>query len=455
MPSSFRDPKTLSDWIQLDYFRQPGRLWGLRNILTGLIFIVCLSLLPFTWRAQSRFVYQSRPVSSAHAMFNDNCGVCHVESFQPAMRLVRGDPSLRSVPDATCQECHQVGSHQAYASEPNCPTCHQEHRGHQVLARVADGHCTACHADLAAIYPGQGNFATRINAFPSEHPRFGHWRKEGLIDPGTVSFNHKVHLNLQSQSVRGIEEPLAALNDQQCNYCHKPDAERRHMQPVRYEQHCRECHVLSVRVAGDWAEENVGAAAERFSLEPAPHQEPMKVRAALRERFTRFVQENPTVLASREPTEPPRWIPDRPRAQPVVDKEGPWVNEQLQAAERMLFYGANGCRYCHKIDKARGAGDLPEYSPSSFISHWFPYAVFSHERHRMLRCTECHAAASSRDAKDVLLPTIDSCRQCHNPRQGARSDCAECHPYHHGGKELFRGYKTIPECIGKQQGTPE
>ena len=450
MPSSFRDPKALADWIQLDYFRQPRRLWGVRNILTSLIFITCLALLPFTWWRQNRVVYQSRPVSNAHAMFNANCGVCHVESFQPVMRLVRGDSSLRSVPDATCQECHQVGSHQPYVSEPNCAACHKEHRGRPVLARVADGDCTVCHADLAAIYPGQLNFATHISTFTSDHPRFGHWRKEGLIDPGTIRFNHKVHLNLQSQSVRGIDEPLAALKDQQCNYCHKPDATRRYMEPVRYEQHCRQCHPLSVRVAGDWMEEKIGTAAERFAAEPAPHQEPLKVRAALRERFTRFVQENPTVLTPRESIEPPRWIPDRPRLQPVSDKEGPWVTEQLQTAERVLFYGANGCRYCHKMDRARGAGDLPEYSPSNLLLHWFPYSVFSHEPHRMLRCTECHAATSSRDSQDVLLPTIDTCRQCHNPNQGARSDCVECHHYHERDMALFRGDKTILECTGRQ-----
>jgi predicted CXXCH cytochrome family protein len=450
MPSSFRDPKTLADWIQLDYFRQPSRFWRIRNLLTGLVLISCLALLAFTWWPQTHFVYESRPVSSAHAMFNNNCGVCHVESFQPARRLVRGDSSLRSVPDATCRACHQVGSHQQCISDPNCSTCHQEHRGRPVLARVADSHCTACHADLAKVCPGRIDFAAHIGTFTLDHPSFGAWRKGGLIDPGTVRFNHRVHLNLKPESVRGIDKPLAALKEQQCNYCHKPDAARHGMEPIRYEQHCHQCHALSVGVAGDWSEEKVRAAAARFALEPAPHQEPLTVRAALRERYSRFVQDNPAVLASQEPIEPPRWIPDRPRAQPVIDKEGLWVNEQLQTAERILFYGANGCRYCHKMDTVRGSGNLPQYSPSSFMSRWFPYSVFGHERHRMLRCTECHAAASSSDAKDVLLPTIDICRQCHNSEPGARTDCAECHRYHDRGKEVFSGQKSILECTGKQ-----
>jgi hypothetical protein len=450
MPSSFRDPKTLADWIQLDYFRQPGRIWRVRNILTALVFVTCLFLLLLTWRPETRFVYQSRPVSDAHAMFNGNCSVCHVASFQPAMRLVRGDSNLHSVPEAACLECHPVGAHQPFVSEPNCSTCHMEHRGRTVLARVTDNQCTVCHADLAAICPGQTHFAIHISAFHSDHPRFGQWRKDGLIDPGTVRFNHKIHLNLKPESVRGIDQPLAALHEQQCNYCHKPDAARRYMEPIRYEQHCRQCHALSVRVAGDWAEENLRAAAERFASEPAPHKEPETVRAALRERFTRFVQENPRALVPRKSIEPPRWISQEPSVEPMAVKTELWINEQLQTAERMLFYGPNSCRYCHKMDKARGPGNLPQYAQSSLTPCWFPYSVFSHKRHRMLRCTECHDAASSSDAKDVLLPIIDKCRHCHSPKQGARTDCAECHRYHDRGTELFHGRRTILESITKR-----
>ena len=97
MPSSFRDPKTLADWIQLDYFRKPRRLWRIRNVLTASIFLVCLALVAMTWWPRIRFVYESRPVSSAHAMFNDHCAVCHVESFQPVTRLLRADSSVHSI----------------------------------------------------------------------------------------------------------------------------------------------------------------------------------------------------------------------------------------------------------------------------------------------------------------------------------------------------------------------
>jgi hypothetical protein len=451
MPSFFRDPKTLAEWIQLDYFRKPGRFWKIRNVVTWLVFITCLALITLTWPSWARFVYESRPVSSAHAMLNDNCGVCHAAaSFQPAMRLLRSDPSVRSVPNDTCRACHPVGPHhEECVQDPDCSICHQEHRGRTVLARVADSYCTTCHADLDKVCPSRGPFAAKVGSFVPDHPPFGAWRGS-LVDPGTVRFNHMVHLNLNAESVRGIDKPLADLQEQQCAYCHQRDPAGRYMKPIVYDQHCSQCHALSVAVTGNWREESVRSAAERFAHEPAPHKDPLTVRAALRERFTRFVRDNPSVLRSQEATEPPRWVPGRPREQLVLDKESLWVHDQLQTAEHMVFYGANGCRYCHQIDAARGRDTLPQYLPSSIRSVWFPHSIFSHQRHRMLLCTECHPAPTSSATKDVLLPTIEDCQRCHNPSVGARSDCAECHRYHDRSKETFEGRKTILECLQRE-----
>ena len=68
---------------------------------------------------------------------------------------------------------------------------------------------------------------------------------------------------------------------------------------------------------------------------------------------------------------------------------------------------------------------------------WFPYAKFSHESHRLLDCQSCHnGAAESTKTSDVLMPSIDACKQCHNrTTAGVRSDCLECHQYHDRGAE--------------------
>src|ERR1700692_2430910 len=106
MPSSFREPKTLSDWIELDYYRRPRRLRRIRTAVIVFVFLVSLGLLAATFWPKYRYLYESRPVSSAHSMFNNNCGVCHVETFQPATRLVHGNSKLRSVGDDVCLSCH-------------------------------------------------------------------------------------------------------------------------------------------------------------------------------------------------------------------------------------------------------------------------------------------------------------------------------------------------------------
>lgn len=454
MPSSFRDPKTLTDWIQLDYFRKPGRVWRIRNLLTWSIFFVCLGIVALTWWPRARFIYESRPVSSAHAMFNDQCGVCHIESFQPVTRLLRVDSSVRSVADETCRSCHDGPPH--HGQEPHCSTCHQEHRGRPVLARVADSQCTTCHTNLDKVGGSPHGFATHIDGFAADHhPPFGAWKGE-IMDPGTVRFNHRVHLHLTPESVRGIDNPLIMLKDpqQRCKYCHKlddkPDAADRYMKLMNYDEHCSQCHALSVGITGNSEGEKVRAAAERFARVAAPHKDPMTVRAALRERYTQFVRDNPAVLGSQESAEPPRWIFGGSRARAIPDKEWLWVNDQLQTAERMLFDGANGCGYCHTAKAARGPGELPEYLPSQIKSIWFAHSRFSHERHRMLRCTECHDKTNtSGDTKDVLLPVIADCRKCHTAQVGARTDCAECHRYHDRAKEAFRGQRTIADCLQK------
>src|SRR5204863_7515432 len=76
-----------------------------------------------------------------------------------------------------------------------CATCHREHRGGASIARLADSHCTACHADVPTD-DGQHRFAQSIDGFDTAHPEFGAWRGGELRDPGTLKFNHKAHLDL-------------------------------------------------------------------------------------------------------------------------------------------------------------------------------------------------------------------------------------------------------------------
>src|SRR5829696_4970614 len=128
--SSSAYPKTLASWLELDYFRRPRPLRRVRSQVTKLVLLGCallvagVSLLP-----GSRRIYQAAPVSSAHALFNDDCEACHTARFATATRLVRGDDAVRSVSDEACLRCHAGEVHHSrQATTPSCAACHREHR---------------------------------------------------------------------------------------------------------------------------------------------------------------------------------------------------------------------------------------------------------------------------------------------------------------------------------------
>jgi hypothetical protein len=110
--------------------------------------------------------------------------------------------------------------------------------------------------------------------------------------------------------------------------------------------------------------------------------------------------------------------------------------EQLPNAETLLFKtGGEGCQKCHKFDATKAGGPLPEVIPPKIPARWLPHSKFDHAPHRPVACGECHKAAESTRTTDILLPTMKTCQECHQPRGGARSGCVECHNYHDKTKE--------------------
>ncbi len=458
-------PEALAEWIELDGFRRPRPLRARRKWFTLAAVAAAATYAGWTALPRHHAAHEAAPVASAHAGFNAACTRCHVESFQPLARLVHGD-AVRSVPNHACLVCHDGAAHHpSRARTPDCAECHREHRGKASLARgVADGHCTACHADLPANAPAHGQTAfAAVSDFASDHPEFRAARP-GAQDPGRLRFNHARHLGLDLKALRAHQAPgLEGLGDRlECAACHQPDAARRFMQPISYARHCAGCHPLNVGVVGRFADERARAAAEAFARVPAPHQEPAVVRAVLRERFLRFIQDNPVVLDPKQPTGPPRPLPGKgPR--PVREGEWLWVKGQLAEAERLLFvarqlpnaervlFGAGGgCGHCHvPAEPARSPDGLPRYRATDLPRRWFPHSSFRHESHRLLTCLACHGRATTSQAtRDVLMPAIASCRQCHSPAGGVRAGCADCHTYHDRARERgLNGALTIEQFL--------
>jgi hypothetical protein len=456
MPSPPRSPKTLSEWFELDYFRRRRLFRGLWRSSSGLALLVSCLAVGWTFLAGKHTVYQAGPLSTAHALFNNDCGKCHTEAFPVLNRLWTTDAAVRSVPDSACLQCHAGPLHHTCVAQQSCAGCHHEHRGQKALARVTDNQCTACHADLKCDNGKTPDFTARVVSFAAGgHPEFRFWRDGEPTDPGTLQFNHKVHL----ESLPSIDRKNRVQLD--CHSCHEMDAAGRFMRPINYDRHCKECHPLSVQLVGNWPAPQ-SEAARAFSSRPAPHpaagETAETVRGVVRERLTRFIQDNKAFLKDAEPAEPPRPLPGWMHAEPVSPREYAWVNHQLTRIERVLFDGGGGCRHCHreKTTPARRPGGLPDYLAPGLLGvekPWYEHSVFSHRSHQALDCAQCHAdVKTSAKASDVLMPRIETCQRCHNAsdRASARSDCVECHIYHAPKQQRqFQGRLSIDEFRGK------
>src|SRR6185295_10441863 len=145
-----RDTKGVAQRLDLGYLKRPAVLALLRKRLTWLLVaLAVLAGVPLVLGVGgSRRAVSNGPLSEAHAMFEKQCEVCHVQAFG-------------GVPDQACQQCHDGAAHPAKLvdtarmnSVGRCAWCHQEHRGKPQLVAVGIGNCTSCHANLAAHASG-------------------------------------------------------------------------------------------------------------------------------------------------------------------------------------------------------------------------------------------------------------------------------------------------------------
>jgi hypothetical protein len=453
MPSAFRDPKTLPDWIELDYHRRRRGLWRWRWWLTwGTLFVcaVAVGATAFSRRAQS--FYQAGPVAPAHAMFT--CADCHTERWETAERFLPWKSSVRAVSNAACLKCHDGPVHNDKqldaGKDKACASCHHEHRGRATLARVPDSDCTACHGDIKKHAAGGDTRLENVLDFPGGHPEYT--RRHAPNSAGiALNFPHDKHLD-----PKGVLMPDKSRKLLTCDSCHRRAEDGRFMRPVDFETNCKECHPLSVRLEGEMTDAALRKAADAFAEQPAPHLPPREVRGALRDRLLGLVHKYKPVPGEGQDVYPDRlgphaplparqpWQPSKPEK--VEAEQLLFVLRQMPHVDALLFKRGGGCFYCHG-EPSPGPDGLPDYPPKPVPAPAPTDGRFNHESHRLLACTECHPAPGSGKLSDALLPKVETCARCHNPRAGARSDCVECHKYH-PDKGGHKGL-TISEALGK------
>lgn len=385
-PSAAPNAQQEKSGAVFDYVHAYGlRRWFWNKALLSTVLVVtCAALLFAPVRAGKREVFHAGDMVPGHALFANQCERCH----QP----------WRGPSESRCQECHGEQIHQAeQPSAPSCLGCHAEHHEQPVLARESSQPCLACHANLKTRSGREARFVKRITDFTTDHPEFAITVKTDTAekrlrlsddgardaDPGTLKLNHALHLR---PNLKGPKGPVRLY----CKDCHVPAADGALMMPVRYEAHCKSCHLLKfddVRSNG-----------------VAPHTSPDLVQGYLK-----------TVYAA-------------------TAQEGIGAPTALRAAEKRLF--GTVCAECHQMEQ-RESG--PAVAMPNIPERWFPHARFSHRSHRVLECTGCHTrAARSRKSENVLVPGIEICQGCHRQEpagwlrqaKSAPLQCTTCHTYH-------------------------
>jgi hypothetical protein len=362
------------------------RFWN-KALLSTVFVLVCAALLLAPVRAGKREVFRAGNMVPGHALFANQCERCHQPWRGPA--------------ESRCQECHgEQIHHPEQASVPSCFGCHAEHHEQPVLARESSQPCLACHANLKTRSGREASFEKRITDFTTDHPEFAitvraetaekrlRLSDDGArdADPGTIKLNHALHLR---PNLKGPKGPVRLY----CKDCHVPAADGALMMPIRYEAHCKSCHLLRFDDARSDA--------------IAPHTSPDLVQGYLK-----------TVYAA-------------------TAREGTSAPSALRAAEKKLF--GTVCAECHQMTQGKSA--VPAVAMPNVTARWFPHARFSHLAHRVLECTGCHTrAARSRKTEDVLIPGIETCQGCHRKEpagwlqqaSSAPLQCTTCHAYHEG-----------------------
>ena len=375
--------------------------------------------------ADADHVWLSGPHSSVHAHFADRCETCHTNAFKQVMNKV-------------CFDCHDNAGHHADPSIfPNasldgqqCQDCHKEHNGDKGLLITTERFCTNCHSEILEI--AENSKLKNVPDF-DEHPQFHPTlikthqpetferiaidaNKPKPVDRSNLKFPHNKHLK-----ENGVRHPDGTRTVLQCGFCHKPETGGVALQPISFEKHCSNCHDLKFEPQAPNRE--------------MPHKDLSQAKDYVEGTYAEFALRGNWI----EPANPVENVSSFRK----LIGEGPIVTEEQKKAalewaeskaEEVLQgkFGRGLCGECHEIvdnKKTKNWDVAPVYIPTK----WLPKSHFNHKPHKDRKCTTCHNAKESEEATDVLLPSVETCQECHGGEFATtkvKSACAECHDFH-------------------------
>ena len=356
--------------------------------------------------------------------------------------------------DQNCLHCHAGHSfHEPnVAGEHSCSDCHVEHQGAGLMRPPADANCLSCHGDPAAMWASvqagkklpaaafdfrpplgrvlfhaprpEGGYTRVFHSFAVDHPEFQVIAQK-LKDPDTLRFNHELHLT--SPNVAALKQRKL-----ECADCHQPDAAGVYHLKITYARNCAACHSLQFDVR------NPGLL--------IPHGDAEHVRAFLRSLPQQYADYAAATKNMGDPAQARTFAQEQ-----IAELRADFGSGE--ALERRVFFsdarrspisqtgGAAGvgaavfpgCAYCHPVTPSpEGA---PQITAPVIPDRWLIRASFDHSKHFKSACADCHQVERSRETSDILLPSRQTCVQCHSPRGGVASSCSTCHGYHSPRKD--------------------
>ncbi len=381
--------------------------------------------------------WTSGEMSLKHRSLENNCESCHVAAFE-------------SVQDETCVSCHKdTGDHAAMPrlakGSPElspgdavqwriaqglgkegplgCVSCHSEHEGPVRQKAGGEAFCSDCHKDLGTRLTDTK--LTAAHDFGKAHPQFrpAYFASFGAAKPvraavgakpverSGLKFPHNVHMDARGGAARMAVSLGQYGKPLECKDCHSPTADKASFTEVKMEDACEGCHSLvSGRTAiGGFSKLRHGDVKDlaedlaRISTGPRVRIGP--------------VRQRPGQLGS---------------ASPYRADFGRPVRAYIGLSNALSAGGV--CTECHlPTTGPTGQADLmPVNLPDRFLTSGY----FNHEAHSREKCSDCHAAGTSKAASDLLIPDLKSCRTCHlgatavKTKKIVPSDCAMCHAYH-------------------------
>ncbi len=377
------------------------------------------------WPMSGDLAWNSGEISNSHKFISKNCSVCHEKPFQ-------------KVQNSVCASCHTEVSHhvdpEIYGNMQNitdnyCQSCHKEHKGPESIVRSDQKFCSDCHGNIEAI----ANQSNILNAtdFGSNHPQFRPTiiidslegrterisldNKELLKEESGLKFPHNKHLKLE-----GVFDPsIKQLTVLSCGDCHESSGSS--FIPVNMGNHCADCHVLNFE--------------PKVPDRTLPHASPVEVMLSLREFYSDLA-----LRGGHEDETAPEVVrrnrPGRESVSSLSIKEKQealsWATSRVEVVSNRVF-SQSGCGSCHIVKTNNSENPMYEIVPVMVSDRWLPKARFDHSEHSVSDCSDCHSASSSSSSKDVLIPEISICQNCHGGEhavQSVPSTCVSCHDFH-------------------------